>query len=86
MISNFIFSETLEELTEMVVPLFESIKNLNVTPKEWPQHPLSEPYLGKQITIVPIMDFRSLEIVFPIPTLGNEFRSRVRYFYENMNS
>ena len=71
----------------MVVPLFESIKNLNVIPKEWSQHPLSEPYIGKQIKIVPINDFRRLELVFPVPDLDKEYKSKVihiRLFQQNM--
>ena len=64
----------------MVVPLFESIKNLNVTPKDWPQHPMSDKYIGKRIRIVPITDFRELVIVFPLHDLKKEYKSKVRLF------
>ena len=69
-----IFIETIEELQDMVIPLFSQIKNVNAILPQWNSHPFSNNYLKKQCFIVPIRDTRSLSITFPIPDLVPHYK------------
>lgn len=51
-------------MIKIVVPLFASIKNKNVTPKIWTKNPYSEKSLTKKIFVVPIKDKRNMDIIF----------------------
>ena len=72
----------MNELIEVVIPLFSQIINKNVTPPEWTTHPYSDEYLRKEVSIVPIEDSRRMEILFPIPDLNEFYKSQV---FENQN-
>lgn len=38
--------ESLDELTDMVVPLFSLVENRDVTVPEWPEHPFGSEQVG----------------------------------------
>ena len=75
--------ETIEELMEVVIPLFSEIENKNVSAPVWSTHPLTDDFLRKQVSIVPIRDSRSLGITFPIPDLVPYYKSQV--YMKNSN-
>ena len=43
--------ESLDDLAEMVVPLFSEVENKKVTPPEWPQHPFTEDQMKVQLKL-----------------------------------
>ncbi|CAD5115557.1 DgyrCDS4521 [Dimorphilus gyrociliatus] len=72
--------ESLEELTEMVVPLFGDVKNKSVDIPEWKDHPYGPEQLKKLIKIVPVKDIRNLYVNWPIPDLRNHYRSNPGHY------
>ncbi|KAG8188554.1 hypothetical protein JTE90_007162 [Oedothorax gibbosus] len=67
--------ETLEELTDIVVPLFSSVINKNVKMPEWKDHPFDSNHLRLKGYVFPVKNIRTLVITFPIPDLNHEYRS-----------
>lgn len=60
--------ESLEELTNLVVPKFAPIKNKNAVLPHWSVHPYSkEKSLTKKIYVVPIKDKRNMDFIFKYP-------------------
>ena len=47
----FWFSESLDELTELVVPLFQDVTNKNVDIPEWLQHPASAEFVKVSLSL-----------------------------------
>ncbi|XP_054168721.1 insulin-degrading enzyme-like [Oppia nitens] len=76
--------ETIEELQELVVPLFSLITNNNVLVPHWDSHPFSNEYLKKQCFVVPICDTRSLSITFPIPDLIPHYKSQPGHYVAHL--
>lgn len=62
------------KLKKRVVSLFGKIPNLNVIPPECPAHPLSDPYLGKQVNEI---QGKELQIVFPTESLSKNYKTKV---------
>lgn len=67
--------ETLDELTEMVVPLFSAVPNRNVVAPEWPQHPYGPEQLKVMGHVVPVKDNRYMYMSFPTPDLRKHYRA-----------
>lgn len=67
--------ESLEELEDMVVPLFSLIENKNFEAANWPTHPYSDDQMLKQINVVPIKDIRSMNINFKYPDEIEHYKS-----------
>lgn len=59
--------ESIDELVDMVVPLFSPIVNKNVINPVWNEHPYDAEHLMKQVYMVPIKEKRSLDISFVYP-------------------
>uniref|UniRef100_A0A8D0DH37 Insulin-degrading enzyme n=1 Tax=Sander lucioperca TaxID=283035 RepID=A0A8D0DH37_SANLU len=53
-------TESLDELTSMVVKLFGEVENKNVPIPEFPEHPFQEEHLKQFYKVVPIKDIRNL--------------------------
>lgn len=66
--------ESLDELAELVVPLFADVENKNVEVPEWLDHPYGQDQVKTKFSIVPIKDLRSLSITWPIPDLHRFYK------------
>ncbi|GIY21913.1 insulin-degrading enzyme [Caerostris extrusa] len=67
--------ESLEELMDIVIPLFSKVANKNVEYPEWKEHPFDSDHLKLEGYVVPVKDIRTLNVSFPIPDLRQEYRS-----------
>ncbi|KAK3095847.1 hypothetical protein FSP39_019946 [Pinctada imbricata] len=72
--------ESLEELTEMVVPLFSGVENKVVTVPEWKQHPIGPEQSKKIFYAAPVKDIRSLSISWSIPDLHPYYTSNPGHY------
>ncbi|XP_061601535.1 insulin-degrading enzyme isoform X2 [Cololabis saira] len=72
--------ESLDELTTMVVNLFEEVENKNVSIPEFPEHPFQEEHLKQFYKVVPIKDIRNLYVTFPIPDLQKYYKSNPGHY------
>ncbi|CAG2101369.1 unnamed protein product, partial [Medioppia subpectinata] len=69
--------ESIKELEEIVIPLFSVIKHKSgVTLPKWQTNPLTADWLQKQCFVVPIKDYRSLKLSFPITDMSAHYRSK----------
>lgn len=76
--------ESLDELAQMVVPIFAQIPNKNLPAPEWLEHPYGPEQLGYKIKIVPIKDLRSLHVFFPIPDLHPYYKSNPGHYVSHL--
>lgn len=67
--------ESLDELEEIVVGLFSSVKNKDVEAPNWTEHPFTPDQFRTCAYIVPIKDVRNLNIIFPSPDLHPYYKS-----------
>lgn len=71
------FSESLDELEEMVISSFSKVADKSVNAPEWKEHPFKKEQLGTCTYIVPVKDIRNLNIIFPSPDLQEFYKSGV---------
>lgn len=76
--------ETLDELTTMVVPLFEKVVNKNVAIPEWLDHPCGCDQVKRKICAVPVKDIRNLVITWPIPDLQSYYTSNPGHYLSHL--
>ena len=67
--------ESIDELSEMVVPLFGLVENRHVPIPTWPGHPIQEEHTHVQMSIVPIKDERGFSITWPVEDLNPYYKS-----------
>ncbi|KAJ8935785.1 hypothetical protein NQ314_012635 [Rhamnusium bicolor] len=67
--------ESLEELEEMVVELFSTVKNKNIEAPVWKTHPFKEDQFKTLVYISPVKDVRNLNIAFPCEDLTEFYKS-----------
>ena len=67
--------ESIDELSEMVVPLFGLVENRQIPVPTWPSHPIQEEHMQLQMSIIPIKDERGLSITWPIDDLSPHYKS-----------
>ena len=67
--------ESLDDLEDLVVTLFQNVENKNVTAPSWCQHPYL-PGDNRSLTyVVPVRDIRNLDILFPMPDFREHYKS-----------
>lgn len=71
-------SENLDELEEMVKPLFSQVKNKDVELSVWNSTPFGPNEVGVLIRVLPIKDIRQMSIVFPFPDTTSSYKAAVR--------
>lgn len=69
--------ESLDDLEKMILSLFSDVANKNVKRPEWTDHPFGPEQLQVRGYVVPVKDFRNLNISFPIPDLHEHYKSGV---------
>ena len=79
----FVFSENLDKLEEMVVPLFGNIKNRDAKKLKfsYDYHPWGPEQLKYKTYIVPLEDMRSLRLYFPVPDYQDQYKTSVSWDY-----
>ncbi|CAG2168148.1 unnamed protein product [Oppiella nova] len=76
--------ECIQELQELVIPMFSGIRNNSAIAPKWTTNPFSDPYLRKQCFIVPIDDKQSMKIMFSIPDMSAHYRSKPKWYLDNL--
>ncbi|CAG2172600.1 unnamed protein product, partial [Oppiella nova] len=66
--------ESIQELQELVIPMFSGIKNNSAIAPKWTTNPFTTECLQKQCFIVPNMDYRSLTIKIPVPDMTAHYK------------
>ncbi|KAI0220840.1 Insulin-degrading enzyme [Lamellibrachia satsuma] len=72
--------ETLDELTDLVVPLFAGVTNKSVAVPEWPEPPFGPDQLKLTAQVVPVKDIRNLSVMWPIPDLQPYYQSNPGHY------
>lgn len=67
----------MDELQDVAENLFGTIVNKNVTLPEWPGNPFGPEQVGKRGMAVPIKDWRSMSVTFPIHDVRKHYKSAV---------
>jgi insulysin len=70
-------SESLDELTEMVVPHFHGVENKKVTIPHWEEHPFGPAQLQNMCYVTPVKDIRNLSVSWSIPDLQPYYKTNV---------
>ncbi|XP_071071874.1 insulin-degrading enzyme isoform X6 [Dasypus novemcinctus] len=73
-------TESLDDLTDLVVKLFSEVENKNVPLPEFSEHPFQEEHLRQLYKVVPIKDIRNLYVTFPIPDLQKYYKSNPGHY------
>ncbi|ELU09335.1 hypothetical protein CAPTEDRAFT_155510 [Capitella teleta] len=76
--------ETLDELTDLVLPLFTQTENRNVTIPEWHQHPFGPDQVKMKANVVPVKDIRSLNVTWPIPDLTPHYKANPGHYISHL--
>ncbi|CAH0553954.1 unnamed protein product [Brassicogethes aeneus] len=76
--------ESLDELEEMVVNLFSTVENKNVTAPKWEDHPFGEENFRTLVYTTPVKDVRNLNIVFPCEDLTSYYKSAPGHYISHL--
>lgn len=76
--------ETLDELEELVISLFSSVKDKGVKVPIWDENPFDTDAFKTYIYMVPIKDVRNLNIIFPCPDLTEYYKSAPAAYLSNL--
>ncbi|KAI9295016.1 hypothetical protein K502DRAFT_316239 [Neoconidiobolus thromboides FSU 785] len=68
--------ESLDKLTEWVIPRFSLVRNLNIEPPIHFDSPTPKEHFNSRIYVVPVKDARSLQLNFEIPPQTKLFDSK----------
>lgn len=78
------FSESLDQLEEIVVPLFKGVRNTNAKQYLFPYeyHPWGPNELKNKMYIVPLDDtMQLLRLSFPVPDMRDQYRAAVNFYF-----
>lgn len=67
--------ESLDELSEMVIPLFSPVENKSVDIPFWSEGPYGPEHVKKIFYAVPVKDLRNLSVSWTIPDLSDYYSS-----------
>ncbi|CAH1389545.1 unnamed protein product [Nezara viridula] len=76
--------ENLDELEELIVPLFSTVINKNIEVPEWKEPPLSKNELMLKGYVVPIKDVRSLAVTFLIPDYKQYYKAAPGHYLSHL--
>ncbi|XP_060579124.1 insulin-degrading enzyme-like, partial [Ruditapes philippinarum] len=72
--------ESLDELTEMVVPHFHGVENKKVTIPHWEEHPFGPAQLQNMCYVTPVKDIRNLSVSWSIPDLQPYYKTNPGHY------
>ncbi|XP_071090018.1 insulin-degrading enzyme-like [Haliotis cracherodii] len=72
--------ESLDELSEMVVPLFAGVENKSVSVPEWNIHPFGPDQLQRNVCVVPVKDLRQMNVSWSLPDLHPYYTSKPEHY------
>ncbi|KAF7268841.1 hypothetical protein GWI33_018185 [Rhynchophorus ferrugineus] len=67
--------ESLDELENMVIELFQSVKNKEIQAPRWDEHPYRQDQMRSIVYVTPVKDIRNLNIVFPCEDFTEYYKS-----------
>lgn len=70
-------AESLDRLTDLVLPLFSGVENKTLQIPEWNEHPYGPEQLGDICYIIPVKDIRNLTLRWSIPDLHDLYKTNV---------
>ncbi|XP_060809254.1 insulin-degrading enzyme isoform X1 [Amyelois transitella] len=76
--------ESLDELEQMVVPLFSAVEDRAVPPPRWPEPPFPAGLRRKRAYCLPVKDLRSLSIDFSVPDTTHHYKSGPGHYLSNL--
>ncbi|KAI8581774.1 hypothetical protein K450DRAFT_231119 [Umbelopsis ramanniana AG] len=76
--------ESLDELAEWVLDKFQHVPNKNIQPPIFEGHPLTEKELMKQVYVMPVKDYRCLDLTFPFPYQQPYFRIQPGHYLSHL--
>ena len=68
--------EPLDQLAQCVVPLFAAVPNKSLARPTWPHEPYPPSQLGRHFRVLPVKDFSSLTLSWPLPSIQPQYRSK----------
>lgn len=74
-------SESLNQLENIVISLFGEIENKNITPTtySYEDHPWGPKQVKHKIFIVPIADIHRVKMIFPTPSVDDQYKTAVKF-------
>ncbi|XP_046548482.1 insulin-degrading enzyme-like [Haliotis rubra] len=72
--------ESLDQLSEMVVPLFAGVENKSVSVPEWNIHPFGPDQLQRNVCVVPVKDLRQMNVSWSLPDLHPYYTSKPEHY------
>lgn len=72
--------ESLDELTDMIVPLVSEVENKNLPYPEWKTHPYGPNELQTMCYVVPVKDIRNLGVNWSIPDLHDYYKTNPGHY------
>lgn len=71
------FTESLDELEDIVLRLFSDVKDKSVIAPRWEEHPFKQESMRTLAYVCPVKDIRNLNIIFPSRDLQEYYKSAV---------
>ena len=68
--------EPLDQLAQWVVPLFAAVPNKARATPTWPNEPYPPDRLGRHFRVLPVKDFSSVTLSWPLPSIKAQYRSK----------
>ncbi|XP_059153920.1 insulin-degrading enzyme-like isoform X2 [Physella acuta] len=72
--------ESLDELSQMVVPLFQQTVNKNVAVPRWDDPPYTSNQLQCIVHAIPVKDIREMSVVWPTPDLSEHYKANPGHY------
>ncbi|BFZ09211.1 hypothetical protein BsWGS_12249 [Bradybaena similaris] len=72
--------ESLDELQDMVIPLFEKDINKNVEIPRWDDSPYTDEHLQCVVHAVPVKDIREMSVMWPTPDVSDYYKANPGHY------
>ncbi|XP_045505756.1 insulin-degrading enzyme [Colias croceus] len=76
--------ESLDDLENLITPLFSAVRDTSVSAPRWAEHPLPPERLRKRAYCLPVKDLRSLSIDFPVPDTRHHYKSGPGHYLSHL--
>lgn len=76
--------QSLDDLEIMVTEVFSAIPNKDIAPPEFPGTPYTPNLLGREISIVPVRETRSLELFFPMREVKSMYKTKPCHYLSHL--
>ena len=76
--------ESLDDLEAMVTEIFSAVPDKGIKAPEFPGTPYTSDLLGRQISIVPVRETRSLELFFPMREVKSLYKAKPSHYLSHL--